>query len=716
MEKSININVTNINQININPIMELYEYQIHKYEPNDRFNDFEKNIFTSFKFGDFVDSDESSCQRIGIEGAITDESDTQRSTCDPITNSEHSGGYKHFINNTNTNPFPIYDIENLYNNYKEFLAKNKVSDILTNKSFEKLLSNLNSAFNKQLEYIKIRVPELHPFKTYLENYESHTFKNLKKININDSIVIKVDITRQTRIVMFGDFHGSFHTFFRLLCRLHKYDILDLDTLKINDNYKMIFLGDILDRGQYSLDIINIIFKLIAINNTKDDLKIIYNRGNHEVFNIFERDGFLEEINSKLHPSDKDIFLKQYLHLLNILPSAIILNCEGTLFWCSHGGFPTSYINNTFMNQFNDNKLIYLTGQDAGHIRWNDFGQKNNSGKDFEDSSRGNNIYVFTAQGTNTFLEKNKINFIIRGHQDSKGNSFLFQTNGEIDVIGNPKLQAKNDFLFINNSIKNYLMRVNGPIARLKLNKESANFFNYFPVLTISTNTDIGRYLNTDSFALLRFDIPEGTENQFINVLNSIKKINEVLLLQNRDINMSSIFIRNLNIIIDILKIINIDEYYKYNTFCVINNKDDKIRKTKQYKIINYISEIFSDCKEFINYYNGKYNNLETKINKLKVVEDIQRKHLNDYISIYKIKLDESIKLSEFINNKISEQIINNKKQQQDLLNISNPIEKVKAIRISEEIKKTLFTEFKKAIIIEQIESILKIKLEMLKSG
>jgi hypothetical protein len=257
------------------------------------------------------------------------------------------------------------------------------------------------------------------------------------------------------------------------------------------------------------------------------------------------------------------------------------------------------------------------------------------------------------------------------------------------------------------------MRVDGPIARLKLNKEFAKPVSYFPVLTISTNTDKGRYLNTDSFALLRFDIIEGEENQFKNTLNSIKKINEVLLLQNKDINMSSIFIRNLNIIIDMLKIINNEDYYKYSAFSAANEQD--VKKLKQYKLINFISEIFSDCKEFISYYKQKYDNLEIKINKLIVVKPIQRKYLNDYITIYKNKIDESIELSELINNKISENIKINKTIQEKLSQISNSAEKVKAIRELELVKKKVLGEFKQAVIIQNIELELKAKLELLKS-
>jgi hypothetical protein len=645
----------------INPIIEFYEYQIHKYKPINRFYDFEKDNTTLFKFGNLTDSDDNKCRRVGIEGAITMEMDTQRTTCDPLTTL--SGGekkYKVFTTNENLNPFPIYDIENLYNNYKEFFAKYEVTDTLTINSVNKILKNLDDAIINQEKYIKsFRLSD--SFNQYLKNVENLKLDDLVIINQTDSIIIKLDITRDTKIIMFGDFHGSFHTFFRLLCRLHKYDILDLDTFKIKDNYKLIFLGDILDRGKYTLDIINIIFKLIAINNTSD-LKVIYNRGNHESFEIFERDGSLEEFALKIGKDKLKPFLTKYIKLLNLLPSAVVLNCENNLFWCSHGGFPISFLEKLFLDGFANNKLIYLTGQDSIHIRWNDFGDASKS-IDYGLSGRGGNIYKLTARGTNKFLDTHNINFIIRGHQDSKGNSFLFQTDGNINVIGDPRMTDKDKFLFYNKSIKAFGTRVEGPIARLKLNKEIANKFNYFPVLTISTNTDAKRFLNSDSFVLLRFDISEGEEHLFKNFLNSIKKINEVL--QSNNINMSSIFINNLNIIIDMLKLIDTNTYYlfsyyaqNYSTLNLQTDSNNKLINTNEiFKILNFINDIHDDCIEFFKYYQQKYFNLHEKLTdliKYNRIDHIQTNSIEIYINSYKAKVDECknilMKIKQNINN------------------------------------------------------------------
>ena len=55
----------------------------------------------------------------------------------------------------------------------------------------------------------------------------------------------------------------------------------------------------------------------------------------------------------------------------------------------------------------------------------------------------------------------------------------------------------------------------------------------FPVLTISTNTDFGRNLDADSFALLRFDIKQDNIEDFTrNTLSIIQNIKETLKNKN----------------------------------------------------------------------------------------------------------------------------------------------------------------------------------------
>ena len=643
-----------INSLNslksINPILEFYEYQIHNYKPYDRFNNFEKDRDTVFKFGNIKDTYENQCSRIAIEGSYNElnesKNDTQRATCDPISSDDNldnlSGG------NYKINHYSTYDIENLYPNYKEFFAKYEAVDVLNERSIKKIFDNLDKAIQNQYNLLINMTTDDELLKKnkeiYLKNIMTNKdLQNLKEQNINDSILIRLDITKKNKIVMFGDFHGSFHTFFRLLCRLHRYDILNLDTFEIKDSYKIIFLGDILDRGKYALDIIYIIIRLIVVNNiNKDNIKIIYNRGNHETSNIFERDGFYEEVKTKFNNdiNNIDTFFIKYIKLLNLLPSAVLLNCEDTLIWCSHGGFPRRFIN----ERLSDKRLQIFKNNDSTDIRWSDFGGVSDSTnkEDHIQSTRGNDIVKYTIHGATKFLKNNNIKFIIRGHQDSNGNSFLFDKEGFVNIISDPKMIDIDNFLYYNNpSLSNtkYGYRVEGAIARLKLDNINNNFF---PIITISTNTDTRRYLNSDSFALLRFDIDIdiNTDNlkNFANCLkiNFINKINTVL--NNKKINKSSMFIENLQIIIQILNLIDSNTFYYFY-------------QNKQLDI-TFITNMFQDCIEFCKYYEQKYNNLSTKIKILidnNRIESSQIIYIRKYINSYEAKIKETYKKIDKIN-------------------------------------------------------------------
>lgn len=427
---------------------------------------------------------------------------------------------------------------------------------------------------------------------------------------NTAIIQKIIVDNKTKIVMFGDFHGSFHTFFRILCRLHRYNIINLDTFEIKDNYKIIFLGDIIDRGNYGLDILNIIFKMITINNQDvNNIKIIMNRGNHENYGIFSKYGFVDELLYKINSDDELYkYINVLLKLFCILPSAVIIHNQynNNRFWCAHGRFPKKYIS----KKIKDKNLILIEkssdeaddNNNVDDIRWSDF-NNNSFHTEYEPSDRGTGQnYSFT--GTTKFLDKNNIKFIIRGHRDSINNSVLFK-NDEFTSelrLGNPSLPNIDGLLYYNNNTTTYDNRRNGPIARLIANKHAE----YFPVLTISTNTDAGRDLNTDSFALLRFDIPQ-TEIQNFNKysLSIIKSIKITLL--DKNINKGDIILKNLIYIKEIFEKINISNCAKYFRFHLLNTDDD-FKEDNEVMIffINSIIQIYNECIDILQYYKKKY--------------------------------------------------------------------------------------------------------------
>lgn len=118
-----------------------------------------------------------------------------------------------------------------------------------------------------------------------------------------------------RWVIVGDLHGSIHDLIRILA---------LNQLPPHTNY--VFLGDYVDRGEYSIEVISLLFSLLV--TFPEHIFLI--RGNHEFRNINRIYGFYQEITKRYDESMWEYFNSTF----DYLPVAVVLN-EDTLL--VHGG-------------------------------------------------------------------------------------------------------------------------------------------------------------------------------------------------------------------------------------------------------------------------------------------------------------------------------------------------------------------------------------------
>jgi hypothetical protein len=616
----------------INPVIEFYEYHINSFnKTQERYQD------RYYKFGDFRDSAVEECGVVGIEGNLNNFTHSI-SSCDPISTNTLSGG-KVKIN--------LYDIDNLYDNYKKFLVKYSAQDILDDKSTKSIVDNIHMAYNIQKNIINNLQNKDTTINQYIKENDQNKFNHLIESNDLNSLLFKVELKTTDKIIIIGDLHGSFHTFLRILCRLHRYDILDLETFTLNKGYKIIFLGDVLDRGEYGLDIINVIVRLIIINNL-NEMNVIYNRGNHESFRTFNNYGGTQEFKKKFQNNEKyNKFLIGYIKLLNILPSAVLLSIknetENKFIWCSHGGFPRTLLNEK-LDKTKD--IILFNNNDTSDIRWSDFGLI--SKEEYIDNDRGGDTIIYSNNGTNKFLQNNNINFIIRAHQDRYGNSVLFYSEQDkIYIIGDPNNISNQNGLIYNKNQSYLANRYIGAIARLDINSFNNN--NFFRVLTLSTNTDKGRYLQSDSFGLLRFDITDRIQD-FKLCLRSVE-VKKIINLINKtsSINKGDILKDKLNIILDLIQLIDMTNYstrvknifYETkNIFDYLNRKFEKIYKQLEKILKTNIDEI---QHKYILSYNEEISNIITTISdiitKIQTYK-IQNNIVNDKYEDIKKKFDE----------------------------------------------------------------------------
>ena len=224
---------------------------------------------------------------------------------------------------------------------------------------------------------------------------------LKSISIleNGSSLIFLN----SNFIIVGDLHGNLND---LLNIFNKFG------LPPNTNY--LFLGDYIDRGLKSIEVIIILLTLL-IQYPKN---IILLRGNHEFSHINKIYGFYDDI-LKIY-NDENIWNK-FQEVFSWLPFVAILSLK---IFCVHGGISPK------LNNFNDILSIKLPintySEDSliCDLVWSDPSDELN---DFKKNNRGSGYY-FGKNSLLNFLKFNKLKYFIRSHQCVANGFNLFSNN------------------------------------------------------------------------------------------------------------------------------------------------------------------------------------------------------------------------------------------------------------------------------------------------
>ncbi|WNY25075.1 metallophosphoesterase family protein [Methanolapillus millepedarum] len=166
------------------------------------------------------------------------------------------------------------------------------------------------------------------------------------------------------------------------------DILDffLKFGQEKDVDSWVFLGDYIDKGPDSIGVLNRLFELKLSN----PLNVVLLRGNHETTDVNTYGEFKTSVSS-----EPDLFIATNTAFEN-MPVAVVL--FGKIF-CVHGGLSEN------------ESLSAISKTDSFAYLWNDpFDSKG-----FTPSPRGSRVKRFGPDVVKSFLKKNGLQLIIRGH-------------------------------------------------------------------------------------------------------------------------------------------------------------------------------------------------------------------------------------------------------------------------------------------------------------
>lgn len=200
------------------------------------------------------------------------------------------------------------------------------------------------------------------------------------------------------IFICGDIHGQFD-----------------DLLKIFRNIgyppacKILFLGDYVDRGNCSIEVITLLFLL----KLKYPNHIYLTRGNHECHTINMMYGFYEECQKKANL----LVWKACNKVFTLLPLAAIIDKK---IFCVHGGISPKLTDIREINTIKKGTKIPDSGL-LCDLMWSDPG---NHASEWENNDRGAS-FTFNQSAITKFMVKNNLDLICRAHQVVDGYEFSF---------------------------------------------------------------------------------------------------------------------------------------------------------------------------------------------------------------------------------------------------------------------------------------------------
>mmetsp|Transcript_32325 Transcript_32325/g.55924 ORF Transcript_32325/g.55924 Transcript_32325/m.55924 type:complete len:407 (+) Transcript_32325:2348-3568(+) len=213
--------------------------------------------------------------------------------------------------------------------------------------------------------------------------KSHTAKEPNLLSVSDPATL------------IGDIHGQFYDMMRVL------DIAGHPT-----KVKLIFMGDYVDRGMYSCEVILLLYALKICYPER----VILLRGNHECRQLTLFFNFRQECLTKYDDQVYDAIMDSF----DCMPLACILNGR---YLIVHGGLSPDLRTLDDISRIKRFKETPRSGSMCD-ILWSDPAEHNGVATDAEFLANPNRgcSYIYNSYGCQRFLTRNNLLTVIRAHE------------------------------------------------------------------------------------------------------------------------------------------------------------------------------------------------------------------------------------------------------------------------------------------------------------
>ena len=313
------------------------------------------------------------------------------------------------------------------------------------------------------------------------------------------------------IVTVGDLHGHYLDLLRIM-----------QVCGHPQSTKYIFLGDIVDRGEFSLETIIMIFLMKICYPTN----VFVIRGNHEFDQLASKYGFLTEVLTEYQ--DRNVY-NAFLKAFSQMPIAAVID-EVTI--CVHGGIGPGIVDIDTIRAIK--RPIDAFSQDyTASLFWSD---PNPTINDYQPSPRGTG-FLFGKENLLDFLENSNAVRIVRGHEYVQEGYYTCFDDRVVTIFS-----ASNYCGTMNNESAVLIMEPNGedeikrfpPLAYIKRSHAKITKDN-----DIKSTQAIGSSMSAGSVMLKSPLNPSKHRNHVTPALHRLQELNQKQMKMNQSLSLCS---------------------------------------------------------------------------------------------------------------------------------------------------------------------------------